>query len=1065
MYRITQLAVARPSVTLLLAAGLFFSGLAAWGQLKSELLPDIDFPIVTVVAGYPGAGAQDVSGAVTEPIERAVAGVPRLRDLQSTSAANISIVVAQFEFGTNVKETRTTIESNLVSAGLPQGVEPTVTSLNINNFPVVSLTISGADGADETEVSRLVAGEVVPELRTIAGVASVDVLGGERQRLEVVLDPDQLSRAGVSVAQVQGVLAANNLTLPAGTVSEGDTILPISTTHRFDSLDEVRDLVVGFMMPQPAAGPTAAPTAGPTPAPAPPAPVTIGDLGTVELVARPLGGYSRTDGQPSIVIFISKSADANTVEVSDAVAERLAAVRDRVGGRIRWTYTFDSSNFIRESISGLQREGGLGALFAVVVIFLFLLNVRSTLVAAMSIPLSVMTALALMLVGGVSLNIMTLGGLAVAVGRVVDDAIVVLENIYRHRMSGEPIRQSVLDGTREVSAAITSSTLTTVGVFLPLGFVGGLVSQFFLPFAITVTFALLASLAVALTVVPTLAYFFIPRVAVLIRAETPVHSAAGAAAIHGAPIRSTWLQRLYTPLLKTALRFRWATLLIAAVLFAATNLLIPQIPQSFINAGSEKVLNVLIAPPPGTAPEVAMEQAREAEAILAAHAEVVSYQTTVASGGDTGFAGLQASFTGRSASSAQIFVRLQSEVDLRDETTVLLEALAPVQHDGYTVSVAQVAGVGNRLQVIVSGPDLATVRDATARIAAAVRGVPDVVNVASDLAAEAPELQVTVDPNKAIGAGLTTAQVAGELRTILVGQTIGRIRLGDGDPTDLYLAVDRGKLMDPGADPIEQLKSLPVGSAIKRPLGEIATVEQVAVQASVTRVDQAPAATVSADILTDDVQAVSTGVRAAIDSLRLPEGVNARLAGVSEFQSEGFGGLIFSMAVAVLVVYLIMVLVFDSLIDPFVILFSLPLATIGAFTALYLSGKPLGISALVGMLMLIGIVVTNAIVFLDLVEQLRHKGMGTYDALVQAGRTRVRPILMTAVATILALIPLALGFNEGSIIAAELGTVVIGGLFTSTLLTLVVVPVVYSLIDGGKQRARRLAGRPEGVGS
>jgi HAE1 family hydrophobic/amphiphilic exporter-1 len=651
-----------------------------------------------------------------------------------------------------------------------------------------------------------------------------------------------------------------------------------------------------------------------------------------------------------------------------------------------------------------------------------------------------------MLVGGVSLNIMTLGGLAVAVGRVVDDAIVVLENIFRHhRARGEPIKQAVLDGTREVSSAITSSTLTTVAVFLPIGFVGGLVTQFFLPFSLTVTFALLASLGVALTVVPVLAYYLVPRVK-----HTPKAEAAA--------VRDTWLQRIYTPILHSALRFRWVTLAIAALLFVGSMALVPLIPTGFLNAGSDKLLQVSLTPPPGATTERVLARALQAEKIVAAQPNVVHYDTTIAGSGDT-FLNATASLLGRGLNSATITVLLEPQTDLAEANKALLADLQPLATDGYTVSVSQVGfGGGSRLQVVVSSEDPAALEAATTQITEAVKTVPDVVNVASDLSVARDQVNVVVDPSAAIATGSTTAQIAGEIRTILAGQsTIDPTLEETKIPTTVFVQVDPRTITSPAA-----LGQLPVGTAVRLPLAQVAAISTVSAPASITRVDQQPAATVSGDILSQDTGGVSAEVQQKIDALNLPSTVSVKLAGITQQQSEGFSGLISAMGFSVLVVYVVMVLVFGSLLDPFIILFSLPLATIGAFLALLVTDRTLGISALIGLLMLIGIVVTNAIVFMDLVEQLRHKGLGIDAALMQAGRTRVRPILMTALATILALLPLGLGLNEGSIIASELATVVIGGLFTSTLLTLVVIPVVYSLAHGGKRRLeRRFEGHSE----
>jgi HAE1 family hydrophobic/amphiphilic exporter-1 len=700
----------------------------------------------------------------------------------------------------------------------------------------------------------------------------------------------------------------------------------------------------------------------------------------------------------------------------------------------------------------LVREGGLGALFAILTIFLFLFSLRSTVVAAVSIPISILAALTLMLATGISMNIMTLGGLAVAVGRVVDDAIVVLENIYRHRARGDDKMTAVREGAREVAGAITASTATTVMVFLPLGFVGGLVSQFFLPFALTVTFALLASLACALTVVPVLAYFLVDKVQIQVD-ET------------GEPKRSIWV-RVYTPTIRFALRNRrtkWAIVAAAGLLFFASLALVPSIPTQFINAGGEKTLTISISPPSGASSAAVLARTVEAEKILDGLRPTIQLiQSTVPGEGDTGLQTLTAAFSGRSANSASIWIRLDNKVDLKAYTKKLVAEMAPIKTDGYDVAVSEATGFsGGGINVIVSASDPAQVASVSKAVVGALQQNADLINVKSDLAQGAPAIEVMVDPNKAIAAGLTSAQVSSDVRTVLVPQRATRVQMADQPILDLYVRVDPAQV-----DSVAALRALPVGIGQTVPLGSIADVQQVSAQGSITRIDERPASSISAEITSANTGAVSQAVALEIDRLRadgtIPFGVEVRLAGVTQLQTEAFSGLFVSMAVAILLVYLMMVLTFNSLITPFVIMFSLPLATIGAFPALLITGRPIGISALIGFLMLIGIVVTNAIVLLDLVERLRARGEPTTEALVEGGRTRVRPILMTAIATILALIPLAAGFNQGSIIAAELGTVVIGGLFSSTFLTLIVVPVVYSLMDGGKVGVtKRFGGRAD----
>ena len=1027
MTRLSELAIGKRSVTLLLAAALFVAGIMTWGGLKQELLPDVSFPIVTVIAPYPGAGAADVTEQVTKPLEQAVAGVPGVDQLQSTSSNSFSLVLAQFDYGVNLEEAVATIEENLARAGLPQGVEPSVNAFNFNSAPVVIASVSGKGGASLENAAKIARTELLPALLAVPGVASADLAGGEEERLVITLDPADMAAANLSIAQITGILQANNLTLPGGELPVDGARIPVSTIGRFASVDAIRDLVVG-------ARPPAAEGGFPTP-------ITLGDLGSVELQSVATTGFGRTNGLPAITVNVSKARTANTVTVARDVQAVIAEVAARHPADLEILTVYDQSGFILESSDGLLREGGLGALFAVLTIFLFLFNLRSTLIAAVSIPLSILTALVIMGAAGITLNILTLGGLAVAVGRVVDDSIVVLENIYRHRALGDSRLKAALAGPREVAGAITASTVTTVAVFLPLGFAGGFVSSFFLAFSLTVTFALVASLIVALTVVPVLAFMVGGRV-------------KGSVDETGEPRNSIWV-RLYDPLIRFVLRSGWTkvgTLVAAGLLFVASIGIVPLLPTAFINSGSDKILQVSVAPPAGATSQQVLDQAALVEAVLLADDDVELVATSVPSDTDVGFSTVLAAQTGRATNSAQLFIRLVDSVDLATKSSELADALRPLSTDGYDVSVGMQGGVStNALQVIVSAEDSAVVEATTEAVRAALANEASLTNLSTDLVKAAPEIQVRVDPNKALAVGMTAAQIGTQIRSALVPTTVGLVTLGDSAPVSLVVQLDPASFATVG-----QLGALKVGAVTQVPLRTVAEVEQADVQGRITRIDSKPSATISGEITSGDTGKTSADVEALIERLRdsgaIPAAASVRLAGVTAQQAEAFGGLFAAMGIAILLVYLAMVLAFNSLVTPFIILFSLPLATIGAFPALLITGRPIGLSALIGFLMLIGIVVTNAIVLLDLVERLRASGHSTQDAIIEGGRTRLRPILMTAIATMLALVPLAAGFNQGSIIAAELGTVVIGGLLSSTFLTLLVVPVVYSLLAGVKGR-------------
>ena len=1031
---LTRAAVNRRSVTLLIAAALFAFGVAAWSSLKQELLPDVSFPVATVIAPFPGASADDVAEQVVAPIERAVQSVAGIDQVRSTSANSIGFVTAEFEYGTDVDEATAAMEEAIAALTLPESVDPNVSALNINASPVVIAAIS-SETASLSELGDLAADAIVPELEGIAGVADVEITGGLTNEVTVTLDAVAFAQSGVTYPQIQAALAASGVTVPAGELPSEDQSIPVTVIGEITTPEELEAIVVGINQ-----------------ASGTPTPVTLGDIAAIEMNERATTGYARINGLEALSLTVSKTASANTVEVSQAVNAALDEIVSDSDGELEILRVSDQADFIIESRDGLLREGGLGAVFAVITIFAFLGSLRSTFVAAMSIPLSLLVALVLMQVTGITMNIMTLGGLAVAVGRVVDDSIVVLENIYRHRAMAEDRRTAVLRGASEVSGAITWSTLTTVAVFLPLGFAGGLISQFFLPFALTVTFALLASLVVALTVVPVLGYFLVGR-------------PSGAVDEAGEPKRSIWV-RLYDPTIRTVLHNRWTALATvggALVLFVGSLFLVPLLPTAFINSGSEKILVVSVSPPPGATSEAVRDMATEAEAILLADDEVDLVQTSVPPEGDTGFRTLISAQAGRAANSATMFVRLDQASDLEAAATRLEDSLSEIEADGWDAVVQQNTGpgAGGNLAVVVGGPDADAVEAGTASVVDAIGDIDGLANVTSDLVAAAPTVEVRIDAERAAAAGVSAGQVGGVVRAVLTPASVATIQPeGEDEPVAVLLRFDPAAI-----DSSQALAALPVAPGAT--LGDVADIAEVEVRATISRVNATPSATVSAEITSDDTGGVSAAVNAELDRLEasgeLPAGVSVAIGGVSEQQAEAFGGLFTAMAVAILLVYLMLALAFSSLVTPFIILFSLPLATIGAFPALLVTGRPIGISALIGFLMLIGIVVTNAIVLLDLVERLRNEGVPLKEALIRGGHTRVRPILMTAIATILALVPLAAGFNEGSIIAAELGTVVIGGLLSSTFLTLIVVPAAYRLVEG-LRGADRLAATGEAPG-
>jgi len=1018
MTALTRLALRFRTVTLLMVALLLLGGVYSVAKLNQELFPSIDIPYIIVSAIEPGAGPNAVAADLATPISGAIASTQGLRHVQSTSLEGMAIVSAQYDFGTNMDKTETAVRQALASVPLPPGVaEPRVQRISPNSFPIYSIAVSGQDQA---QLQAYVNGTLQPAISAASGVENVTTTGGSVEVVSVVLDPAKMAAAGVSAGDVTAALQTANVSVPVGGVAVDGTQLPVRVASGVTDLPQVRAIPV----------PSIAAVPG-TPAP------TLGDLGTVALTEGGTGStISRVDGKPAIILDVVKSQEANTVQTVSAIDEAVAKAGTPEG--VTLSTIVNQAPEIKGAVSDLARDALLGAVLAILVILLFLRSFRGTLVTGVSIPMSLLVAFILMRMDHITLNILTLGALSVAAGRVIDDAIVVLENIHRLLDEGMKRTDAVLKGTSQVVRPITASTITTVSVFLPLAMVGGLVGQVFVGFALTVTFALTASLFVAVTVVPVLAQTFLK--------ESPKHGR------DAGQEEERHLRRLYRRPLIFVLSHRGATVISAVVLLFLSLACLAKIPTTLFPSGEVTALSLSLTAAPGTSLQAMSEKVGAVESGIGKLAGVSRYSTVVGTSMDP-LAALGGGGGGMSGSnSAAITVDLADGANA-DTLSTQMEALAAkAEMMGAASPVGGNSGPDSTsLSVQVTGNDFETVTAATAEVAKAVQTVSGVKDVTSNVATERPELVVNVRPADASALGLNTASVAALVRAALTPTPATTVVI-KSVPHQVVVAVDPAAVQGPDA-----LAALPLGPGIV--LGDVASIDQGSSPTAVTTYDGQRSAEVSGVITSDNVGMVNQDVKVAIDELTLPPGVKTSLGGAAELMSDSFSSLGVAMLIAIALVYLVMVSTFGSLLTPFVILLSLPLAMIGAFPALLITGRELGLPAMLGLLMLIGIVVTNAIVMLEFVERLRREdGMSVHDALVQGASTRLRPILMTATVTILALTPLALGFSQGALLSASLATVVIGGLFSSTALTLFVIPAVYSLFDGLKRWATRRKG-------
>ena len=1030
---ITRLALRRRPVTILVMIILFALGVYSYINLQRELFPEISFPNVAVNAFTANSDPETLMRDVTEPLEEAISGIGGLRDIDSISTETRVNLLATFDFDTDMAEAEREVESAVNGANLPDDVVIIVSRFTPDQFPVIQFTVSG-DG-DIPSLQRLVSDVIEPRLSRIEGVGTIYTLGEIEEKVVVSVDADKLNDLRLSSVQVADSIIQNNISLPAGSINTRGTGYLIRTANELGSVEDIRQLTVGFEqtdagIPQAPQGPQTGKR-----------PIKIADVADVELTTADPQRISRVNSKPGLILAVVKDPDSNTADVTEAVSAAIVEMVEQeiIPPQVEVLELSNSGPQVRESLESLLREGTIGFLFAVAVVFIFLLNVRPSLmrgialslrptaIIAISIPLSLLTGVLLLSFTDISLNFMSLAGLAIAVGRVVDDSIVVLENIYRHIFLGESRFEAAINGTREVGAAIVSSTLTTVVIFIPLAFISGVVGQFFSPFAISVSLALLASTAVAITIVPVLA------ASLLRRGDFADDAISGS----GPADRQSMIQRIYTPMLLWSLRHKFITIFVAIVVTVSSLGLITVIPITFFPQTTPEYLTVNVELPVGTSVERTFEEALAVEEALVPFVErgwITLYQTTVGGRAEEFDSGAAGGFH-----LAGAFVRLSDDVPENVED-IVREAL-PDRGEDVIITVSGIAAgpAQGDMDVRITGPNFNEISDISRRLEERLSAIDGIVNVSSTVSEGKDEVVISVDPTKAGEYSLTTTAVGLQVNQFIVGRDISEIDI-TGKTVDILIRGDRADV-----DDIEKLKNLSIQSPVGPvKLGVIADIGIREAPLSIFRTDNERSARITGNIVAENTRAVGVLVQQEIDNLEdIPPGVSITSGGIFEQINEGFQDVFVAMAVGVVLVYLVMVASLGALRTPFIIVLSLPLAVVGALLALLITDRTLSLSAMMGFLLLVGIVVTNAIVLLTFVEQLRERGYDVFDALVEGGRVRLRPILMTAFTTTFALLPLAASDTDSGIIGAELATVVIGGLVSSTFLTLIVVPAVY----------------------
>jgi len=1016
-----------------------FGGIALT-SLKQELIPSVQFPQIAIVSAYPGATPEVVSNDVSTKIEQGIQAVPDLKSTTATSSTGQSVVSAEFAYGSNLASAEDKIQTVVNALSLPDSVQTQIVTGSFDDLPVIQLAVS-ATGDQEQLVDRLNA-TAIPDLEKLDGVREADVFGNPGRRVVITPDRTALAARGLSQTAISDALDDNGTLIPGGTITQDGTTLSVQTGQRIASLDDIEAL--------PLTGGTSA--------------ATIGDVAKVAIQESPRTSISRVDGEQALTIAITKTQEANTVDVSTTVRDALPDIEKKITGDPKITVVFDQAPYIQQSIDSLAEEGLLGLGFAVIVILLFLLSVRSTIVTAISIPTSVLLSAIGMRAADYTLNIITLAALTIAIGRVVDDSIVVIENIKRHLQPGVDRRQAVLDGVREVAGAVTASTVTTVVVFLPVAFVAELVGELFRPFALTVTMALVASLLVSLTIVPVLAYWFLraPKphkhagaTTSSAAADAPTDTAppgrsattgalASAADLHDAAAPDR-LRRGYQPVLRWVLRTPWTVLILAVVVLGGTAAALPFVKTNYLGDSGQNTFTVTQDLDPGSSLDVQSDEARKVERQLRAVDGVDTVQTTIGTSGQS----IQAAFGGGASASIQYAVTTDADADqdrIQSDTRKRLNALEGA--GDVTVSSAGGGfGGSSDIEVDVTAPTQDQLRTAADEVLREMRKVDHTTGASSNLSSAEPYLAVRVDRSKAAELGLTETQVGGIVAAAVSPLDTGTVEIDDAS-LDVYIADPE----PPTTAAALRGLSIPTSTGAV-PLSDVATVERAEGPTTVTTSDAVRTATITVTPDATNLGAAVQAVTTAVDGLDLPRGASATIGGVASSQSSAFSQLLLAALIAILIVYVVMVATFRSLLQPLLLLVSVPFAATGAILLQIASGIPIGVASLIGVLMLVGIVVTNAIVLIDLVNQYRRRGLRVREALVEGATRRLRPILMTALATIFALVPMAIGLTgKSGFISQPLALVVIGGLVSSTLLTLVVLPALYFVVERARER-------------
>lgn len=1026
MFRLAKLSLKNRAVVALATVIVVLFGVVSLGALKQELIPSFETPQAAIVTTYPGASPQVIDAQVSRPLESAVRQLDGLVSSTSTSQNNLSILRVEFDYGTSTAKVKENLSAAIASVEntLPAGASAKVVSGSFDSVPIVSL---GVSSPDNSKIGKLLQ-EVAPTIfGGINGVREVAVAGVEEKRINIKLDTYSMAAYGLTQQSIITALKSNGFIVPAGSINDSKGAISVEVGTEVTTLDDFRKLpLIGTQTSFGMTGPVVSTVA-----------VTLADVADVTLAKSPVTSITRVNGKDALAVSITKTQDGNTVAISHDVQSKVAELTKQLGAGVVVTTIFDQAPYVEQSLHDLTTEGLLGLVFAVLTILLFLMSVRPTLVTAISIPTSILITFIGLNTFGYSLNLFTLSALTIAIGRVVDDSIVVIENINRHLSYGEPKKKAILSSVREVAGAVTAATITTVAVFLPIALVGGLVGELFRPFAFTFSIALVASLFVSLTIVPVLAFWFL-------KDPTTAKDAAKARRKEEERERNSILQRMYLPVIRTTQKHPVWTVVASVLIFILTLGMTPLLKTDFLgSSGSNStVLNQTLSP--GATLAEQSEAALKLEKLVIADKDVEVILSTIGSTGDGRVAfgaaagGITHQITVKDGVEIAALQKTLEAEFAKDSTLGTLKFSSgggPAFGSSGTVDIKLTAKTDKALEAGIKA------------VEAEMKGTKDVSEITNSLATKQRTLKVTVDRLAAARLGLSEITIGGIVSAAMQPMTIGSVNI-DEVTTNIYV------IGDDKPKTIDEIKaiSIPTMTGLVS-LSSVADVKLTNVPVSITSEKGDRTAKVMLTPTGDNLGAITVDVTKRLDSVKLPAGVTASIGGISASQAESFGQLGIALLAAIAIVFIVMVATFSSIRQPLILLVSIPFAATGALAMLLITNTALDISAIIGMLLLVGIVVTNAIVLIDLINQYRKEGKDIHEAIMDGARQRLRPILMTALATIFALTPMAIGLTGGGgFISQPLAIVVIGGLFSSTALTLIIVPTLYWIIEGGKDR-------------